>query len=453
MAVINNPKTIAYYEGVDGWPSHYSFIPEAMISLNNRFFSIRDGIIWEHNAPTSITPLNVFYGDAFSLDPTAPTASKPSVIQLVFNDIPQVVKNWKTLGYVGEGSWEASISTNTESRVINENTFPVQLSPVGSITDFVDQEGNFFGNIEGVQETLANIDLKASNISGIGPGNYTNSNSIVQSVLTQLSNANSVLNGLIPMDTTSRLPEVGQIRILPIGNDSVSTVPALQGDIFPRIGGVVQGLTGSITGFQISTFDATRTIADTLLDTATQRPLNVLLHSPDTGGFGLYSVSTVDNSGLLFDRDRLIINSNDTSVVFGTIGATINMYVSTSSINVSSAVNTIVSIDLTEKPDSLLNTGDSIYFFRNSGTQAEPSYDSTLLSAGTVASISGNDIIIDTTESGISTPASDDFFLYGKDKVSETSGVLGNVAIVTMTNVDNTGKAELFQVNTRAFIS
>ena len=163
---ISQPKTAAFYEGVKGWPSFYTFIPDGIVSLNNRLFSFRDGNIWEHNIDPSIVPVNTFYGDTFTLDNNDVSESKPSYIEFIFNEAPDSVKNFKTISYEGEGVWEASISTDQES-IRTADTSPEQWTVAGTIadSDFVNKEGKLHAWIRGVN---GNIDLKNTTVGGIG---------------------------------------------------------------------------------------------------------------------------------------------------------------------------------------------------------------------------------------------------------------------------------------------
>ena len=178
--VINDPKTLAYSENVQGWPSHYSFIPAGSISHNNRFFSFSKGTIWEHNVTTdedgNTVNRNEFYGDPINADLTVASNSRPSQIQFIFNNVASTVKNFKTLGYVGMGDWDANIATNTESRIINDTTLPVEYSNVGAIENFIEEEGNFYSEILGTNPTsIADLDPAADNFYSLGQPTDTTS--------------------------------------------------------------------------------------------------------------------------------------------------------------------------------------------------------------------------------------------------------------------------------------
>lgn len=104
-------KTITYSEKVKGWTSFHSFIPDWIISLNNRFFSIKDGQLWLHN--DNENPVrNNFYGEQFN-----------SKIVTVINEANSEDKIFKTLVLEGNKSWDAAIETNYTNSTILKNEF------------------------------------------------------------------------------------------------------------------------------------------------------------------------------------------------------------------------------------------------------------------------------------------------------------------------------------------
>ena len=42
--------TISYSPGIKGFPSRYSFEPDMMISMNNRFYSFAGGGLYQHHS-------------------------------------------------------------------------------------------------------------------------------------------------------------------------------------------------------------------------------------------------------------------------------------------------------------------------------------------------------------------------------------------------------------------
>ena len=95
--------------------------------------------------------------------------------------------------------------------------------------------------------------------------------------------------------------------------------------------------------------------------------------------------------------------------------------------------------------------GDNLYFLTNTGTTAAPVLGETINFAGVINDVTANDIFY-TTEPTSDTPGTNDFFLFGKDPVLETSGVIGFFSKVRFTSND-TARAELFSINSEAFQS
>lgn len=93
-------ETLTYSQGVEGWPSFYSFIPDWMIGMNNHFYSFKGGNLYKHN---SNVLRNNFYG-----------IQSHSSIQSVFNDMPLENKLFKTLNLEGDDSWSATIQTDIQ---------------------------------------------------------------------------------------------------------------------------------------------------------------------------------------------------------------------------------------------------------------------------------------------------------------------------------------------------
>lgn len=178
---INEPRTEAYYEGVQGWPSQYSFIPDGMISLNNRFFSFRNGKIWEHNiAPdgTNNTPDRCeFYDDTFDSTGLTNSNSRPAFVEFIFNESPDVIKSFKTLSYEGLGEWDADISTDQESTLSSNTGIFEEWTTAGTVDnlDWIKKEGKLHAYIRGDNGV---VDLRSFTTKGLGAGSVGSDNTI-----------------------------------------------------------------------------------------------------------------------------------------------------------------------------------------------------------------------------------------------------------------------------------
>jgi hypothetical protein len=157
---ISTSGTISFSESVNGWPSRKSFIPEAGISLNNMYYTFKDGKIFSHDNETR----NTFYGYAYTSEVTS-----------FLNGNPGNIKNFRTLNYQGDSGWDATaagVTTNTDR---------------GTVLSFVEKEGVFYNYIQGINNTTkSSLDLKALNVQGLGtPTNILGNNA----TFSELNNA------------------------------------------------------------------------------------------------------------------------------------------------------------------------------------------------------------------------------------------------------------------------
>lgn len=131
-----NNDTVSFTELVNGWVSRKSFIPDNGISLNNTYYTFYDGEIWSHTN----TLRNKFYD----------TENKSSV-NLIFNDAPSSIKNFKTLNYEGTKDWKATeVTTDQQS---------------GKVTYFKDKENKWFNYIRGTSTGKVTINFVDNNNS------------------------------------------------------------------------------------------------------------------------------------------------------------------------------------------------------------------------------------------------------------------------------------------------
>jgi hypothetical protein len=160
--------TISYKESVDGWTSRKDFIQEGGITLNNIYYTFKNGLVWEHGA-------NQLYNNFYNIQ-------YDSSFNVLINEEPQLVKGFSTLNYTGSKSryFEYQVGTKWYSIAeINANqTIPTAMSQktpgwytsfirtdleAGEVKEFQNKEGKYFNYIKG---TLIGCDPK-----GIGIGN------------------------------------------------------------------------------------------------------------------------------------------------------------------------------------------------------------------------------------------------------------------------------------------
>ena len=168
--VSDNSKTISFSEKSKGWTSFKSFIPEVGESLNNIYYTFKQGDIWKHHDDT--VSRNSFYSETG-------TKNYDSTINVLFNDIPGSVKSIRTLNY--EGS-QAKITQNLQDLEYYNNeaklgwyvdNIKTDLQETGEL-EFKDKEGKWFSNIKGESTNLSNLDTREFSVQGIGNASAIN---------------------------------------------------------------------------------------------------------------------------------------------------------------------------------------------------------------------------------------------------------------------------------------
>ena len=138
---LTTAESISFREGIDGWTSRLTFVPESGFSLNGNYFTVKNGELYKHHDPTA--GYNRFYG-----------VQNYSTVNLVYNQDASIRKGFKTLNYEGTSGWVTpSIETDQQS---------------GKIDSFINKEGKWFNNIKGIANSDNNLDTKEFSIQGLG---------------------------------------------------------------------------------------------------------------------------------------------------------------------------------------------------------------------------------------------------------------------------------------------
>jgi hypothetical protein len=104
-------STITFSEDNRGWTSFWSYAPDGMCSVDNRFCSIKDGQLYLHNDTENPIP-NTFYG-----------VYTPSKLKFYFNEDPTNDKIFKTIEIEGTHAWETLLKTNLTQGDIHKEEF------------------------------------------------------------------------------------------------------------------------------------------------------------------------------------------------------------------------------------------------------------------------------------------------------------------------------------------
>ena len=133
--------TVGYDEQIKGWTSFYSYKPNAMASLKNKFFTFIDSNIYQHYDESTTTTRGKFYGA---------TTPAESFVEFIFNPNPTVVKNFNTIAYEGSNGWEVdSYLSDFEGvdQVSNTGTWNQYQDSTNSISSYVEGQYDTNGNI------------------------------------------------------------------------------------------------------------------------------------------------------------------------------------------------------------------------------------------------------------------------------------------------------------------
>ena len=167
LAFFETDVTLSFSENSKGWVSFQSFVPESGVSINNEYYTFKEGEMYKHH---SNIVRNNFYGEQYD-----------SMISILFNDDPSSVKSFATINY--EGS-QARITKNASS-VNPDGEYYNLVGTDGWYIDamntnlqetenleFKDKEGKWFSTVKGANTTLGNLDEKEFSVQGIGVASY-----------------------------------------------------------------------------------------------------------------------------------------------------------------------------------------------------------------------------------------------------------------------------------------
>lgn len=181
-----NMYTLSFHEPSNGWVSFKSFIQEQGVSLNNKYYTFKNGLMYLHH-PETIVNRNLFYSSSKTSASGIYAVQAESGITAIINDSSNIVKDFKTLSY--EGSQSRIIQNLSDSDFYNlDETKGWYVESIntdlqeGEIKELIDKEGKWHNYIKGAASSYTNFN------SGITSGNNLDvSESTVQGVGSVLS--------------------------------------------------------------------------------------------------------------------------------------------------------------------------------------------------------------------------------------------------------------------------
>ena len=157
--------TLAYSETLKGWTSFRSYLQESGVSLNNEYFTFKNGNLYAHHTNEQ---RNNFYGTQYD-----------SYVDILLNRGPSIIKSFRTVGYEGTQA-RITQDTNNAAYYDNENKdgwyvskMMTDLQEVDEL-EFTAKENKYFSQIRGVKTiwtedgSAGNIDPREFSFQGIG---------------------------------------------------------------------------------------------------------------------------------------------------------------------------------------------------------------------------------------------------------------------------------------------
>ena len=131
-------NTVAFDEDVKGWTSFYSYNPAQMGSLKNKYYTFKNGALWEHYDEVAVNNRSTFYGTNY-----------PASITFIFNDNPQVSKSFHTVSYEGASGWQV----DTVKSDYTGMDYKYYIASPGGFEQEQDTTKNVLSYLEGRYET------------------------------------------------------------------------------------------------------------------------------------------------------------------------------------------------------------------------------------------------------------------------------------------------------------
>jgi len=129
---------IAFDTKGEKWVTRYSYTPEGMERLKNKFFSFKDGRAYIHDKGNN----NEFYGSA-----------DVSLIKVVSNYNPSLVKTFDAISLEGNDTWSATFSNTDQNSTL-------------ATGDYAQKERSYYADIS--RDTATSLTANTTNITTLG---------------------------------------------------------------------------------------------------------------------------------------------------------------------------------------------------------------------------------------------------------------------------------------------
>lgn len=180
-----------------GWGPRQGWSPDKMIGVNNLFFSIKDGQLWQHHSQN--VTRNNFYG-----------SQGESIVNVIVNEFPGEDKIYKAIWLDGNDPWDVNLITNLANSTIDDTEFSLKESRYFAYTrrnqDFTDKTSFSTMGLGSITDvTLTTLDVTTVNGVNIGDRVYQ-INSGAQELI---GSVDSISGNTITIDTVVNVPILG----------------------------------------------------------------------------------------------------------------------------------------------------------------------------------------------------------------------------------------------------
>lgn len=190
--------TITHSEESKGWTSFWSYVPDWFARLGNKFYTIKNGQLWEHH-DTDNPAMNNFYGTQYS-----------SSLKTIFNEAMSDDKVYKNLVLEGDQKWDATVLTNLTQSTIAAEEFNTRESRQFAFMRRNEATGDYHGRGQGVGviQSIDGLELtfsRAPEFVNIGDTLLQLNNQVPEEIgVVELVNGN-----VITVESIVTVPEVG----------------------------------------------------------------------------------------------------------------------------------------------------------------------------------------------------------------------------------------------------
>ena len=152
--------TLAFDENVLGWTSFYSYIPDQMFSIQNSFYSTKDGNVWQHYS-TGVPRAN-FYG-----------LQNDTNVTTIFNTQPSLSKRFRTVNFEGDSLWTLQSFVTSDGDTANSiaaYSVPTTLAQMETAllqNKFKAKENKYFANLVNTSTAQAGEVIFGQQVSGL----------------------------------------------------------------------------------------------------------------------------------------------------------------------------------------------------------------------------------------------------------------------------------------------